>query len=116
MNATTISVSHWWLQKRLHYNKGLLFTGLMGFVTQATVQQSFANKLISGVLFDMRISGVCFIVFLILANVAFTLGSILDLLFNHQNSQSFRDWLFFGGCWFAIAVLILFIIAFLFFS
>jgi hypothetical protein len=116
MTGTTSSILKWWLHKRLQYNKGLLFTALMGFVVQA-MQQPFntnAKQIIDGLMPEMRLAGTVLIVFLILANIAFTVGSIIDLLFNHKNSQSFREGLFLIGYGFAIVALISCIIAFLY--
>lgn len=116
MDQLTTSVLQWWRKKRLLYNQRMLFTALIGFVVQA-VQQPF-NKSPSNIsdklMFEMRLSAVCLFIFLILANVAFTAGCILDLIFNSKNSSFFRERLFFFGCWFAIASLILSVITFLY--
>jgi len=115
MNAHTLFVISWWFRHRLKYNNALLFTGLIGFLFQAVLHPfKYLDREISiSLLQNIEISGTFFGIFLLLANIAFTAGSVLDLLFNHQDSSSFRTYLFLGGYWFAITVLIVMIFAFL---
>jgi hypothetical protein len=115
MNANISSILKWWLKKRLRYNLALLFTGLMGFLVQAVQYplKAYSDEFSRGLLLQMRESGIGLIVFLILANVAFTAGWIIDLIFNYRNSPSFRERLFLIGCGFAITSLIIFIVFFL---
>jgi hypothetical protein len=116
MSGITSSILKWWFKKRLQYNQDLLFTGLMGFVVQA-VQQPFnknARQICDGLIPGMRLAGAALILFLILANIAFTMGCVIDLLINRKNSQSYREWLFLIGYWFAIAAFLSCIIAFLY--
>jgi len=115
MSGSTLSVLKWWFKKRLKYNLGLLFTGLIGFVVQV-VQYPFTAtnyEIYPGLAYQMRPSAIGLILFLILANAAFTAGWIIDLSFNFKNSLPFRERLFLIGYWFAIACLCILIIAFL---
>jgi hypothetical protein len=116
MSDIEISLSQWWFKKRLVYNKGLLFIGLMGFLLQALLQVFESSRSINLLLSDMYLSGICLFAFLVLANAAFALGWLLDFLFNNENSQSFRDWLFWIGYGFAVVMLILCIGVFLLFT
>ncbi|MEO6520391.1 MAG: hypothetical protein ABIN91_01830 [Mucilaginibacter sp.] len=116
MTGITSLILKWWFKKRIQYNRALFFTGLMGFVAQA-VQQSFnqnARQISNGLMPEMRVAGAALIAFLILANIAFTAGCVIDLIFNNKKSQSFRERLFLIGYGFAIVALISCIIAFLY--
>jgi hypothetical protein len=116
MNANIFPIQSWWIRRRLQYNKALVFTGLMGFGIQAAQQCfKFGDKpIIDGLVPEMRISATCFIAFLILANIAFTIGSVINLLAGDKKGLLFREQLFTAGYWFAIVVLILMIIAFIY--
>jgi hypothetical protein len=116
--GTNISfIRSWWFNHRLQYNKALLFTALMGFLTQALLQPfKRQDSTITGLIPYMKGSAWCFVIFLILANIAFTMGSVIDLLFNQEDSSSFREQLFLHGYWLSIGILILMIITFLYFT
>lgn len=114
MNLTW-QILRWWRYKRLEYNKALLFIGLIGFVAQSIIP-AFSTTIVltnNRLIPDMKLAAGCLTVFLVLANICFTIGWMLDLLINRENSQPFREWLFTVGFWFSVCVLILFIIAFL---
>jgi hypothetical protein len=113
MNFINSPVSKWWRNKRLQYNKALLFTGLMGFLVQAALP-ALKNGSFTNLFFEMLISGTCYIVMMIVFNVAFTLGCILDFTINHWNSQLYRERLFLVGYWFSVVILILMIVTFLY--
>ena len=108
-------IRSWWFNHRLRFNKALLFTGLMGFLTQALVYPFKRPDItINGLVCNMQISATCLVIFLILANIAFTIGSVIDLVFNQEDCSSFREWVFIVGYYFAIVVLIFLMIVFLY--
>jgi len=113
MSDNAVSLSEWWFNKRLQYNKGLLFTGLLGFLVLTLQQTLNSSKNTEELIQKMQVAGVGLLIFLLLANIAFGLGFVIDYMFNHKNSQSFREWLFFIGYGFAVIILIFCIIFFL---
>lgn len=113
MSEETISLSQWWFNKRLQYNKGLLFTALLGYLALTIDYTLSADEHPDDLITLMQISGVALLVFLLLANIAYGAGFVIDYFFNNENSQSFRDRLFLTGYIFAVLALVFCIVLFL---
>ncbi len=113
MSTDTSFIRSWWFSHRLEYNKALLFTWLIGSVIQAVgvVLRSGAGHP-GEILNELVLSGMFVILFLILANLAFTIGSIINVILGHKIGLVIRQGLFIAGYWLSIAMLILLMIDF----
>jgi hypothetical protein len=112
LNTKTIS-KNWWLQKRLTYNKGLLIAGFIAFVLYCTLGPIIIapHEEFEETIFEMAFQGIGYITMMCVANVFYTLGWIVDISFNKNNSQLFRERLFALGYWFSFSLPILLILS-----
>ena len=114
MNTEYLSVSKkWWWSKRLKYNKGLLLSGFITFLlccilglTIIARHEEFEETILAIVF-----QGTAYLIMIGVANIFYTLGWIIDISFNNNNSQQFRERLFALGYWFSFALPILIILS-----
>ncbi len=114
MNSKGLSVSwHWWESKRCNYNKGLIIAGFIAFLLYCILGEIIIARYeeFEETVFEIAFQGGAYFMMMILANVVYTLGWMLDLLFNSNNSQHFRERLFALGYWFSFALPILLILS-----
>ncbi|WP_183575200.1 hypothetical protein HDF18_14700 [Mucilaginibacter sp. X5P1] len=112
INRTTIA-KQWWSSKRIKYNKGLVIAGIVGFLLYCTLGPIFIAPHaveFEETIFDIAFQGVAYLIMMVIANVFYTAGSLIDISFNKNNSQRFRERLFALGYWFSVALPSVFIL------
>ncbi len=62
-------------------------------------------------IFEMAFQGIAYLFMIAIANLIYTSGWIIDLLFNQSNSQLFRERLFVSGYWLSFSLPILLILS-----
>jgi len=102
----------WWLKNRLRYNKGLVISGFVAFVLFVVLASIVIapNEQFEETILAIVFQGFAYFIMMCIANLFYTLGWIIDLLFNTSNSQRFRETLFLLGYWFSFALPILFVL------
>lgn len=109
------SLDDWWLEKRLKYNLGLLVSGLVAFFIYAIVGTSlYGNEKIEEniphvedfeiTIFTIFFQGMGYLFMMLIANLCYFLGPLVDRKFNKENSLLFRQRLFNIGFWFSCAL------------
>ena len=108
MSVNRIAITkQWWSSKRIKYNKGLLIAGVVAFILYCTLGPIFIAPHaveFEETIFEMAFQGVAYLVMMVIANVFYTLGSLIDLSLNTNNSQPFRERLFALGYWFSVVL------------
>jgi hypothetical protein len=106
VNRTAVT-KQWWSSKRIKYNKGLLIAGFVALILYCTLGPIFIAPHaveFEETIFEMAFQGVAYLIMMIIANVFYTLGSLIDISLNTNNSQRFRNRLFSLGYWFSVAL------------
>jgi len=92
---------------RWKYNKGLVLAGVLAFVIYATV----ASILLAPyepdfeiTLFTIVFQGFCYLFMMLIANLFYNLGPMVDRHFNRDNDQEFRELLYNLGYWFSFGL------------
>jgi hypothetical protein len=103
----------WWWTQRCRYNKGLLWSGLIAFFIYSTLGELIIARYteFEETIFEMAFQGGCYLFLMMLANLFYTFGWIIDLLFNKNNSQKFRNRTFCLIYWFSFGLPILLILS-----
>jgi hypothetical protein len=103
----------WWLHKRLAYNKGLLIAGFTAFLLYCILGPIIIapHEEFEETLFEIAFQGVAYLIMMGIANIFYTLGWVVDISYNQNNSQCFRERLFSLGYWFSFALPILLILS-----
>jgi len=103
----------WWFNKRLQYNKGLLISGFIAFLLYCILGDIFIepHEEFEETIFVMAFQGFFYLIIIGIANIFYTLGSLIDIAFNKSNSQRFRERLFNLGYWFSFSLPILMILS-----
>ena len=103
----------WWWDKRCKYNKGLIIAGFIAFMFYCilgpiiiTPHEEFEETI-----FTMFFQGIVYLVIVGVANFFYTLGWVVDVLYNRGNNQRFRERLFALGYWFSFAPPILLVLS-----
>jgi hydrogenase-4 membrane subunit HyfE len=101
METTSINriavTKQWWSFKRIKYNKGLLIAGVVAFILYCILGPIFIAPHaveFEETIFEMAFQGVAYLIMIVIANVFYTLGSLIDISLNTNNSQRFRNRLF----------------------
>ena len=90
-------IKDWWSKKRALYNVGILISGIVSFILYCFVGHVFIYPIdeeFEITLFTIFFQGIGYIFFIIIANLFYNLGYILDISLNENNSESFRNKLF----------------------
>lgn len=96
-----VNVNRWWWLKRLAYNKGLLISGAIAFVIGGFSSALLYPDIVHFLFIPF---GIAYTLYLIAANILFTLGWVLDIAFNHNNEDNFRLVIFRCGYWLSILI------------
>ena len=108
------TIRQWWWHKRWKYNKGLVIAGIVGFLLYCILGPIFiAPHAIEfeETIFDIAFQGVAYLLAMIIANIFYSLGSIIDISFNKNNTQVFRERLSGFGYWFSVTLPSIFILS-----
>jgi len=99
----------WWWSQRPRYNKGLIISGFIAFILYRILDYFIVGP--SGqfeeIISETVLLGSGYLIMMIIANLLYTLGSIIDICFNVRNSQAFRERLFNVGYWLSFSLPIL---------
>lgn len=100
------SPARWWRSKRIQYNKGLLWAGLVAFALYCVLGPIFIapHEEFEETLVEIIFQGVGYLIMMGIANLFYTLGWLSDVTVNRRNSQRFRERLFAVGFWFSVAL------------
>jgi len=103
INSDLISYD-WWQKKRLKYNLGLIFAGILSFIIYAILLETLFPSApeIEITLFTIPFQVLSFLIMIGLANLFYSLGSISEKIFRPKNSDKFRIVVFNFGFWFSI--------------
>lgn len=103
----------WWWSQRSKYNRGLIISGFIAFLLYNFLGELIIAKYeeFEETIFEMAFQDGIYLFFMIMANLFYTLGWIIDSLFNKSNSSHFREKLFALGYWSSFALPILFILS-----
>lgn len=100
-------IKDWWSKKRALYNVGIFISGIVSFILYCFVGYVFIYPMdeeFEITLFTIFFQGIGYIFFIIIANLFYNLGHILDIRLNENNSESYRNNLFKIGFIATIAV------------
>jgi hypothetical protein len=114
MSIENISVSKkWWWSNRCKYNKGLILAGFIAFLLYCILGEIIIapHEEFEETIFAMAFQGGAYLFMMVAANAIYSLGWIIDIVFNKSNSQRFRERLFALGYWLSFALPILFILS-----
>jgi hypothetical protein len=100
-----INPQKWWLYHRIKFNKGLLIGGMLAFALYTLFSgQIFSIRNAEVVSMGMLYECIGYFIYMVLANIAYTIGWLADILFNHTHSNAFRNIVFTSGYWFAVCL------------
>ncbi|WP_210463374.1 hypothetical protein [Rufibacter roseolus] len=103
----SLASREWWSNKRGKYNLALVVAGVTAF---------FAYAILGGLLiapydynfeitlFTIFFQGIGYLFMMLIANIFYNLGYIVDKNFNKDNSQSYRQSLYKLGLWFSVGL------------
>jgi len=94
-----VNVNRWWWLKRLEYNKGLLISGAIAFIIGGFSSALLFPRIVHFLFMPFAI---VYTVYIVIANIAFTLGWIMDIAFNRSNDDNFRLLIFKCGYWLSV--------------
>lgn len=102
----------WWSERRKVYNISLIIAGFISFFLYVLIGVIFImpydkDFVITFSLYGMGFQLVGFFIFLIAANIFYTLGYFTDILFNKNKSEKFRLNLFRTRYVFSISIILL---------
>ena len=86
----------WWWSKRYRYNKGLIIAGVIAFILYCSLGPFIIgpHEEFEETIFEIAFQGFGYLIMMAIANLLYTLGWIIDISFNTNNSQIFRERLF----------------------
>jgi uncharacterized membrane protein len=90
-------IKDWWSKKRALYNAGIFISGIISFILYCFVGYVFIYPIdeeFEITLFTIFFQGIGYAFFIIIANLFYNLGYILDISLNENNSESYRNKLF----------------------
>ena len=97
----------WWNSRRSKYNLGLVITGISAFILYCIlgiflIAPHDLNFEIT--IFSILFQGIGFLIMILLANICYQFGFIIDKTFNKTNSEKYRERLFNFGYYFSISL------------
>ncbi|HVW97663.1 MAG TPA: hypothetical protein VHA56_16940 [Mucilaginibacter sp.] len=112
MNTEDVSAEEWWRFNRLKYNKGLIIAGFIAFLLYCALGEIIIarHEEFEETIFEMIFQGGLYFIMILIANIFYSLGCVIDKLFNTKNSHPFRERLFALGYWFSVSLPIIFIL------
>jgi len=103
----------WWWFQRCRYNKGLLISRFIAFILYCALGPFIIgpHEEFEETIFEIAFQGFGYLIMMGIANLLYTFGWIIDIGFNTNNSQVFRERLFALGYWFSFSLPILLILS-----
>jgi hypothetical protein len=110
---TLLNARLWWFSKRLKYNKGLIIAGFIAFMLYCILGPIIIapHEEFEETIFEMAFQGTAYLMMMGIANIIYTSGWLIDISFNKNNSNLFRERLFALGYWFSFSLPILLILS-----
>ena len=111
-----VNVNRWWWLKRFEYNKGLLISGAITFLLTCFTATAFINVDVNyeDVMFFITAFAIIYFIYIIVANLLYTLGWVADVALNKHNEENFREIIFKCGYWLSVvappAVILIYIL------
>lgn len=106
-SLTKSQIKEWWFKRRAKYNIGLLILGFISFNLYWFLGETLIfpyDESFEVTLFTMAFQSIGYLVFILIANVFYTLGYFADKLFNKNNLEEFRINLFNSGFGFSMLI------------
>ena len=106
-NAYTLTSKEWWAKKRAKYNWRLLIAGFTAFVAYAILGELLIapyDNAFEVTLFTIFFQGIGYLFMMLIANLFYNLGHFVDIKYNKDNSEVFRQQLFNLGFWFSVGL------------
>lgn len=105
-NSHYATAKKWWWQQRYRYNKGLIVAGLFAFVLYGVLGPIVIapHEEFEETIFEIAFQAGAYVIMMVFANIFYTLGWMTDLVFNTDNSQRYRERLYWLGYWFSFAL------------
>lgn len=97
----------WWAEKRIKYNTGLIIAGFTAFIAYSILGGLLIapyDKDFEVTLFTMFFQGIGYLLMMLVANLFYNLGALVDKHYNKDNSEAFRRRLFNLGFWFSMGL------------
>ncbi|WP_439879766.1 hypothetical protein ACSX1A_11330 [Pontibacter sp. MBLB2868] len=104
-DTNALAVREWWESKRAKYNMGLIVAGITAFFSYAILGGILIapyDNSFEVTLFTTFFQGIGYLIMMLIANLFYSLGYVVDNNFNEVNSEVFRQRLFNFGFWFSI--------------
>ncbi|HTM65316.1 MAG TPA: hypothetical protein VL093_03290 [Flavipsychrobacter sp.] len=95
----------WWKDRRGKYNFGLVLAGIIAFICYVIVGATFImpfDQEFEITIFTTFFQGVGYLIMILIANIFYSLGYIVDSTYNEGNNEKFRQNLFNIGYGFSI--------------
>jgi hypothetical protein len=94
----------WWSAHRLRYNVGLLLGGLVAFLLYVTFAWTFAHRFnqLEITAFTIAFQALAFAVVVVIANVCYFLGPLVERIVKPSDVVKFRLRTFNLGFWFSV--------------
>jgi len=102
-----LTSKQWWAKKRINYNIGLVVAGITAFIAYAVLGEILIAPYdisFEVTLFTILFQGTGYLFMMLLANLFYNLGPLVDKLYNKYNSNRFRQQLYNFGFWFSIGL------------
>ncbi len=101
------TINQWWAKKRIRYNTGLIISGFTAFLAYAILGELLIvpyDKDFEITLFTMFFQGMAYLLLMLVANLLYNLGPLIDKRHNKDNSEAFRKRLYKLGFWFSLGL------------
>jgi hypothetical protein len=101
------TLREWWFKRRTKYNVGLLVSGFVSFNLYWFLGELLifpSDDSFEVTLFTMSFQSIGYFVFILIANIFYSLGYFADKFFNQSNNEEFRTNLFNSGLVFSILI------------
>jgi len=96
-------IDKWWADRRFNYNKGLVLSGFAAFIVYSLVGSSLIPDF-EITLFTIFFQSIGYVIMILIANVFYDLGELIDLNHNENGKKDFRNRSYQIGFWFSCAL------------
>jgi hypothetical protein len=107
LDDTNVTIKQWWAKKRAKYNAGLIIAGFTAFIAYVILSgiliAPFDNNF-EVTLFTIVFQGVGYLFMMLIANLFYNLGPLIDRHYNKNNTEEFRERLFNFGFRFSVGL------------
>ena len=107
MKSIDLNRKNWWENKRKYYNAGLILAGIIAFILYVIFGVTLIMPYDSEfeiTLFTIFFQGTGYLFMILIANLFYSLGNIIDKELNKENDENFRIKLFNLGFIFSVSL------------